>query len=164
MVFKSIDYNISFVEYMDLNGVIDVYNSNKSFLMSHMSKENVERQWMLEEFESMKRIGFHCCKIVDINTEKIVGVIDFKIDSETYLSLLMVHNDHKNKGLGNSVYQAFEEYVQSQNSKSIRIDVVTEYDDTVLDFWIRKGFVEYENMELNWTGKVLPAVTLKKIL
>jgi len=132
--------------------------------LSHMSKEEVESEWMLEEFESMKRIGFHCCKIVNINTGKIVGVLDFKIDKETYLSLLMIHTDHKNKGLGNSIYQAFEKYVLSQNSKSIKIDVVTEYDNAVLDFWIRKGFIVYENIELNWTGKILSAVTLKKFL
>ncbi|HYE09999.1 MAG TPA: GNAT family N-acetyltransferase [Patescibacteria group bacterium] len=164
MVFKSNEYVISFVDSKDLNEIIEVYNSNKQFLISHMNKEKVEKEWMLEEIESMKRIGFHCCKTVNSITGKIVGLLDFKIDKETYLSLLMIHKDQKNKGIGNSIYQAFERYVQSQDCKSIRIDVVTEYDNSVLDFWNRQGFIEHENIKLNWTGKVLPAITMKKFI
>ncbi|WP_268064106.1 hypothetical protein [Clostridium sp. CF011] len=40
----------------------------------------------------------------------------------------------------------------------MRIDVVTNYDDTVLDFWVKNGFDKFKDVELNWTGKILPAL------
>ena len=83
---------------------------------------------------------------------------------EAYLSLLMLHNKYKNKGYGNSIYQAFEEHLKSVNCNRIRIDVVTNYDDSVDNFWAKQGFEKYKHIELNWTGKILPAVIMKKNL
>lgn len=97
----------------------------------------------------MKEIGFYSCKIVEISSEKIMGVIDFKVGEETYLSLLMIHNDFKSKGFGKLILQAFEEYVKSLKSKCIRIDVVTNYENSALDFWIKNGFIKFKNVELN---------------
>jgi GNAT superfamily N-acetyltransferase len=90
--------------------------------------------------------------------------MDFKVDKETYLSLLMIHHVFKGKGLGKLVFQSFEEYAGSQKSNCIRIDVVTGYSNSVLDFWIKNGFSSFKDVELNWTGKILPAVTMKKNL
>lgn len=164
MFFESMEFYVELVENMDVNEVVEVYNSNKDFLVSHMDMDRVTDEWILQELESMKNIGFHSYKIVDISTRKIIGVIDFKMGEETYLSLLIVHNDYKNKGLGKLIFKAFEEYVISQKSKSIKIDVVTNYDTSVLDFWINNGFIKLNTIELNWTGKILPAITMKKIL
>ncbi|AFK86374.1 MULTISPECIES: GNAT family N-acetyltransferase [Thermoanaerobacterium] len=164
MFFGLKGFYIDSVENKDLNEVVEVYNSNKHFLLSHMDKEKVTKEWILQELESMKEVGFHSCKIVEISSEKIIGVMDFKVGKETYLSLLMIHNDFKSKGFGKLIFRAFEEYAKSQRSKCIRIDVVTNYDNSVLDFWIKNGFTKFKNVELNWTGKILPAITMKKNL
>jgi len=64
---------------------------------------------MLEELESMKKANFYSCKIIEKSSGKIIGIIDFKIGEETYLSLLMLHNDYKNKGFGKlNYYQKFD--------------------------------------------------------
>jgi GNAT superfamily N-acetyltransferase len=76
----------------------------------------------------------------------------------------MLHKDYKRKGLGVLIYQALEEYAKSEKSKGMRIDVVTNYDDAVLDFWMKNGFEKIKEIELNWTGKILPAVVMKKNL
>ncbi len=123
MFFESMEFYIELVEDMDINEVVEVYNSNKVFLVSHMDMDRVTDEWILQELESMKNIGYYSCKIVETSTRKIIGVIDFKMGEETYLSLLMIHNDYKNKGLGKLIFKAFEEYVISQKSKSIKIDV-----------------------------------------
>ena len=112
----------------------------------------------------MKEVGFYCCKIVELSSGKIIGIMDFKIAEETYLSLLMIHNDYKSKGFGKLIFQALQEYVKSLISKCIRIDVVANYDNSVLDFWTRNGFIKFKDVELNWTGKTLPATTMKKRL
>ena len=74
----------------------------------------------------------------------------------------MIHNDFRGKGFGKLIFQGFEEYVKSLKSKCI--DVVTNYDHSVLDFWIKNGFIKFKDIELNWAGKRLPAVTMKKNL
>jgi len=162
MLFKSRGFYVDLVENKDVDEIANVYNSNKRFLLSHMNKEKITNEWILQELESMKEVGFYSCKIVDRSSERIIGVLDFKVGQETYLSLLMIHYDYKGKGLGKLIYQSFEKYAESLESKCIRIDVVTDYDNSVLDFWIKNGFIKYNDVELNWTGKILPAVTMKK--
>ncbi|MEJ8553171.1 GNAT family N-acetyltransferase [Tepidibacter sp. Z1-5] len=164
MLFKSNGFRVDLVEDKDLNEIIQVYNSNEKFLINHMDKEKITTEWMVEELKSMKEMGFLCCKIVDIDSEKIVGVVDFKLDKETYLSLLMIHNNYKNRGLGSLIYKDLEKYILSLESSCIRIDVVTGYDDSVTEFWHKNGFVDFEDIQLNWTGKLLPAVLMKKNL
>lgn len=164
MIFESKGFYIDLIENKDFNDIVEVYNSNKHFLVNHMNKEKITNEWILEELESMKEVGFSSCKIVEIASGKIMGVMDFKIAEETYLSLLMIHNDFKSKGFGKLIFQAFEGYAKSLKSKCIRIDVVTNYDNSVLDFWIKNGFIKFKDVELNWTGKILPAVIMKKSL
>lgn len=164
MIFESKNIYIARVEIKDLNDIVEVYNSNKYFLVNHMDTDKVTYEWVLEELETMTKIEFCSCKIVDKISGKIIGIIDFKIGEETYLSLLMLHNDYKNKGFGKLIYQAFEEYIKSLKSKNVRIDVVSNYSDSVLEFWIKNGFKKFKDIELNWTGKLLPAVIMKKIL
>lgn len=65
-------------------------------------------------------------------------------------------------GFGKKIYKAFEDYAKSRESKCIRLDVVTGYSDKVEKFWIGNGFAKFEDIELNWTGIIFPAVTMKK--
>jgi len=164
MLFQTKDFYVDIIENKDLNEIVGIYNSNKRFLLSHMNMGNVIEQWALEEIESMKEVGFHSCKIVDILSGKIIGIIDFKISEETYLSLFMIHENFKCRGYGKLILHAFEEYAKILKSKSIRIDIVTNYDSSVFDFWVKNKFVKFEEVELNWAGKSLPAVTMKKYL
>ncbi|MEH6996462.1 hypothetical protein V7075_27785 [Neobacillus drentensis] len=164
MLFKSKGFYVDKLEKKDINKVVEVYNSNKHFLVSHTDEEQVTIEWILQELESMKEVGFFSCKIVERSSGKIIGVMDFKGGEETNLSLLMLQNDFKSKGFGILIYQALEGYAKSLKSKCIRVDVVTNYDKSVLDFWIKNGFIKFEELELNWTGKILPAVTMKKSL
>jgi len=164
MIFGSKDFYICSVENKDIEEVLEVYNSNVHFLINHLNIDKVSVEWINHEIESMREIGYLSCKIVDRSTLKIIGILDFKVDEEIYLSLLMIHNDFKGKGFGKIIFQLFEEYVKSLNSKSIRIDVVTNYDNAVLKFWINNGFNKFDEVELNWTGKILPALTMKKFL
>lgn len=164
MIFETKDLYVDFVEKADIKDIVEVYNSNNIFLAHHMDIHKVTYEWIDAELASMKDMGFISCKIVERCSDKIVGTIDFKIAEETYLSLLIMHDAYKNKGYGNLTYKALEDYVKSQKSSSIRIDVVIGYDDRVLEFWAKNGFHKFKDIELNWTGKILPAVVMKKPL
>lgn len=164
MIFESKDFYIGFVKSKDLYDVLGVYNSNKKFLINHMDTDNVKYEWLLGELELMKKHEFISCKIVEKNSGKIIGIIDFKIGEETYLSLLIIHNEYKNKGYGKLIYKSLEQYIRSVKSKCIRIDVVTNYDNNVLNFWIKNGFSKFKDVELNWSRKILSAIIMKKKL
>ncbi|MCB2300075.1 GNAT family N-acetyltransferase [Clostridium tagluense] len=164
MIFQSKGFYIDLVQNKDLKDIVEVYNSNKYFLINHMDMDIIKYEWIVEELESMKKADFYSCKVVEKSSGKIIGIIDFKIGEETYLSLLLIHNDYKNKGFGRLIYKALEEYITSVKSKCIRIDVVINYDDSVLKFWVKNGFSKIKDIELNWTGKILPAIIMKKFL
>ncbi|WAH40024.1 GNAT family N-acetyltransferase [Alicyclobacillus fastidiosus] len=164
MVFESENVYIEPIQMVDVENVVEIYNSNTQFLRHHIRDNQVTFQWVVEELESMKSLGFSSCKVLRKDVQKIVGIIDFKIDEESYLSLLMIHKDYANRGFGKQIYKAFEEYAISRHSKRIRLDVVTGYNDKVFHFWLENGFDKVENITLNWMGISLPAITMEKNL
>lgn len=141
-----------------------MYNSNPEFLMRHTGRDRVTHPWIRNELAAMKGAGFVSGKIVEKLSRDIVGVIDFQVAKESYLSLLMLHAQAKNRGYGRQLYEAFEFYACRHQSTQIRLDVVTDYNDAVLRFWSKSGFHRYKDIELDWAGVVLPAVVMKKDL
>jgi hypothetical protein len=83
MFFKSEGFYVDLVENMDLNEVVEVNNSNKHFLVTHLDEEKVTIEWIIQELQSMKEVGFYSCKIVERSSRKIIGVMDFKAGEET---------------------------------------------------------------------------------
>ena len=47
---------IDLVENRDLNDIVEVYNSNKKFLLNHTESDIVEYKWVIKELELMKKI------------------------------------------------------------------------------------------------------------
>ncbi|WP_425448320.1 GNAT family N-acetyltransferase [Dethiothermospora halolimnae] len=164
MIFEWEGFYVDLIKDEDLNDVMEVYNSNKDFLLSHMNTDKIDYKWIINELNTMKEANFKSCKIIEKSSDKLIGIIDYKNGQETYLSLLMLHNNYKNKGYGKIIYNKFEQYIKSLNSSGIRIDVVINYDNNVLNFWTKNGFKKIKDIKLNWTGKVLSAVEMKKNL
>ena len=130
--------------------------------MAHLDRERVDPKWVEDEMNTMKEIGFISSKVVLKNSNTSIGVLDFLVNEESYLSLLMLHSDKRYLGLGTEVYKGFEHFAKVHKSNRIRIDVVTSYNKNVLNFWVSKGFNIIEQVKLNWSGKNLPAVKMKK--
>ena len=164
MIFESRDFYINTIENNDIEEICEIYNSNEHFLLNHMNVNNVTSKWMLVEITCARKTGFKSCKIVDKASGKKIGIVDFKFGEETYLSLLMIHNDFRGKGIGKVFFINFEEYLKSLKGKSIRIDVGTGYDNSVFDFWDKNGFISFQDVKLNWAGNILSAVTMRKYL
>jgi GNAT superfamily N-acetyltransferase len=124
----------------------------------------VTRDWTAQEVKATQDAGFWSCKVIDKSTDQVIGLLDVRFGTETYLSLLMIHRSYVHIGIGRQVYGALEAYARSHESRSIRIDVVTGYDARALDFWVRNGFQFVEDITLEWNGVTLPAVAMKKAL
>ena len=164
MLFESENVYVEEVQPIDVQDIVNLYNSNKDFIQHHMGTDRVTPEWVQNEWEAMKQSGFLSCKAVEKKSGKIVGIIDFNVGEESYLSLLIIHGDAQNQGIGKQIYDAFEEYVKMAHSKSIRLDVVTKYSDNVVKFWSKRGFIKDRDIELNWSGVTLPAIVMKKVL
>ena len=54
MILKTKNFIISEITEEDMNGVLDVYNSNEDFLLSHLGRREVSIQWLKQEQEEMK--------------------------------------------------------------------------------------------------------------
>lgn len=145
--------------YVDV--VVNIYNSNKIFLQNHMGISRVTKDFILKEIEQMKIHGFDSL-IVKNNPGEIVGVCDFKIENEVYLSLLMIDAKHRGNGIGGRVYNQLEKIFKSKKVSSVRIDVVYDYEENVLRFWERQGFVANEKINLYWNGYKLNAIKMYK--
>jgi len=164
MIFETDDVYVDFTQPTDIEDLVGVYNSHPAFIRQHLRQTAVTHDGLAEEIKATRGAGFWSCKVIGKSTERVIGILDVHIDAETYLSLLMVHRSHARQGIGQQVYRALEAYARSHNSRAVRIDVVTGYDDRVWDFWVRNGFHVVENIALEWNGATLPAFVMKKVL
>lgn len=157
------NYRIKEIEKNDIDKIVDIYNSNKTFLENHLGISTVSKDFIINEIEEMKKIGFTSLAIKN-NEDNIVGICDFKIGDEVYLSLLMIDDKLKGKGLGTIIYNHLEKIFKSKNSKKIRIDVVYDYKENVLSFWKKQGFIPNEKVQLEWNGYKSKAIKMYKII
>lgn len=157
------NYIIDQVDQNDINRILDIYNSNKTFLCNHIGISSVSKEFILNEIEEMKKAGF-ISSIIKDNKGKIVGLCDFKISDEVYLSLLMIDYRLKGNGLGKTIYNQFEKMFKSKNTKRIRIDVVYDYEENALGFWKKQGFISNKKIELEWNGYKSNAIKMYKII
>ena len=155
------NYIIDTVDQNDISKIIDIYNSNKTFLENHVGISKVSKDFIVNEIEEMNNIGFSSL-VIKNNEGNIVGICDFKIGDEVYLSLLMINAKLKGNGLGRVIYNQLEKLFKTKNSKRIRIDVVYDYEENALGFWEKQGFVPSEEIQLEWNGYKSKAIKMYK--
>lgn len=152
------------VQEADYAAVSAIYNSNRSFLRSHLGMDRVDEAFVAEEAACMRKLGFCSCAIVSEESAKLLGVLDYRTGQEVYLSLIMLDESLQGQGVGRSLYLDFERQMLKDGSKSIRIDVVNDYPGHLVPFWKKLGFSEGESVTLDWGKKSSRAVVMRKSL
>lgn len=147
----------------DKNRILEIYNSNSQFLQSYIGRSNVDLEWLNDEVTESRKLGFSSYKIIDALTLSIVGLVDFKIADEIYVSLLMLDRNYSGKGIGTQVYNVFEEAF-CKGATGVRIDLVKDYNSSVSEFWTRQGFLQMEDIKLQWNNEILEAHVMRKNL
>lgn len=155
-------YIIRIVQENDYKSIAEIYNSNPHFLFHHLGVDFIDEAFVSEEVSTMQKAGFHSCVIVDQESSMVQGVLDYKPNQEVYLSLLMLSASLQGKGMGSDIYSHFEMKMIQDKKTSIRIDVVNDYQDHLVPFWKRHGFLENENVTLDWGNKKSSAVVMRK--
>lgn len=141
--------------------VIEIYNSNPDFLQHHLAVKEVQEDFIAEEQEEMKEAGFQTMLVSNRNGH-IIGLCDFRVEKETYLSLLMLDSKAKGQGAGRAIYSMFEGYCRENGVQRIRIDVVSDYEGSPYGFWSKLGFRKVSPIEIEWGGNKLEAIVMKK--
>ncbi len=159
MFFRRIDD-----ERKDISSALLIYNSNSDFLLHHLGKSAVEKEFILNEIKEMEEHGF--CSNLLIDENEAIGIVDYKQQSDgyVYLSLLMLENSIQGNGKGTEAYKAFEEKVATGGANKIRIDVVDDYEANVLPFWEKQGFSAVGRDKLTWGEKTSSVVIMEKTL
>ena len=154
-------YKIDIMTTEDADKVSDIYNSNTGFLENHLGVTAVSREFVLHEMEEMKNMGFQSFAIKD-KAGDTVGICDFKMAEEVYLSLLMIDAKQKGNRTGSRIYHQLEQIFKAKGAKAVRIDVVCDYEDNVIGFWEKQGFISGEKIRLEWNGCQSEAVKMCK--
>lgn len=116
-------FKLDIIKDENLDELVEIYNSNKNFLLSHLGREKIEEKFLINEIISMRKIGFQS-KLIKNSNNEILGATDFKVGKETYLSLIIINNNLRGKGLGKEVYKELEAEFIKFGAEKIKIDVV----------------------------------------
>lgn len=157
-------YIIRDVHKKDIKAIVEIYNSNDQFLFYHLGVKSVDETFMIQEISTMKKLGFRPSVIVNQQNSKIQGILDYKLEQEVYLSLIMLAKNLQGNGTGSSLYSCFESKMIQDKRDSIRIDVVNDYQKNLVAFWKKHGFKEVEEIVLSWGNKKSKAVVMRKYL
>lgn len=164
MIFEKEKIRIVEATEEDILGILEVYNSNQDFLLSHMGRSEVSVKWLEKEQQEMKEMKFKTLIVKENTHDTIIGFIDLCLKEECYLSLLMVHKSYRGKGYGKVIYEKLENYLINEDSKTIRIDVAYDYNKEVLGSWEDRGFKKIDKTQLQWSNTILNAIVMKKNL
>lgn len=148
----------------DMQRITEIYNSNTEFLLHHLGRERVDRHFIAREMEEMRRVGFLSYVLVERESGRCVGVLDYRPGACVYLSLLMLDAALRGKGFGTACYGCLEETVRRQGASSVRIDVVEGYPGSAAPFWEKQGFVRTGRAKLAWDGCSAEAAVMLKQL
>ncbi len=152
------------IELTNMADAIKIYNSNTNFLIHHIGEDYIDESFLKNELDEMQAHGFSS-NYLCIDNEPI-GIVDYMLNDEgyVYLSLLMLIKEKQKKGLGTIVYKYFENWVCNEGANIIRIDVVDDYENNVLPFWEKMGFVTKKRDELTWGRKKSSVSVMEKVL
>ncbi|SDB43091.1 Acetyltransferase (GNAT) family protein [Pseudobutyrivibrio sp. YE44] len=146
----------------DIDAALNIYNSNKDFLLHHIGRDSVDRGFITNELHEMKDHGFISNIVYD--EENPVGVLDYMLqkDGSAYLSLMMLDFKYQKAGRGKSLFRLFENQMINAGAKTIRIDVVNDHEPNVIPFWEKMGFEGKEQQELTWGDKTSRVLVMIK--
>ena len=141
-----------------------IYNSNPDFLLHHLGQEQISLDFIDEERREAAIHGFGL-RLISAQ-DRPIGILDYmqRPDSYVYLSLLMLDSSMQKQGLGKRAYQAFEALVRRHGAQRIRIDVVNDYEPSLVPFWQKLGFRGTRSDSLSWGKKRSQILVMEKQL
>lgn len=76
----------------------------------------------------------------------------------------MIDGKEKRNRLGSRIYNQLEQIFKAKKANRVRIDVVYDYEENVVGFWEKQGFIHYEKIQLEWNGYKSNAIKMYKTI
>lgn len=156
-------FKLDIIKDENLDRLVEIYNSNKGFLLSYLGREKIEEKFLINEILEMRNIGFES-KLIKNNENEVIGSTDFKVGKEIYLSLIIIDNNLRGKGLGKEVYKELEVEFIKLGAEKIKIDVVYNYEKNLIEYWEAQGFKKIKEVDLEWNEFKSKAFSMEKKL
>ncbi len=147
---------------INIDNVMQIFNSNEEFLLGNLDRPLIDRNFVINEICNMSNLGFITYILTDLNGKEI-GMCEYKIGYDVYISLLIVNKDFQNRGIGSQIYKLLESKFKSQGVQKISLEIL-EDGDRSKDFWTKLGFVLDEKTILEWDDKKIKAFRMIKDL
>jgi len=126
-----------------LDQILNVYRQCEDFL-SLGPVHHASHQMVLDDLALSKSYGGIFCGI--FISDQLVGIIDFVpsnhegVANHAFLSLLMIAQPHRSKGLGKSVVAAVEAYILNDPLITAILSGVQTNNNSAILFWTSLGY------------------------
>ncbi len=163
VLFSAKDCSVKELEEAELQGTLRVYEQVEDFLaLGPVPKASMEM--VLADLRHSKESGGRFCSIDDRNGNQI-GVLDFVPETTAgtaFLSLLMICQDHRHKGIGRAVVKGLECYLSQRYHTQLIESGVQINNEPGKAFWRACGFQIGQDAKAMEDGTV--AYDMKKTL
>jgi ribosomal protein S18 acetylase RimI-like enzyme len=136
-------FTIRTVEKDDFPAILKVYKQSEDFLaLGPMPNASIEM--VLKDIKHSKEEKGEYCGIWDLKGN-LMGMVDFipilEDKESSFLSLIMVSTDYRDKGLGGKVVQALESYLTQKYLVKGILSAVQTNNRKAICFWKRCGYL-----------------------
>jgi ribosomal protein S18 acetylase RimI-like enzyme len=141
-LFTSSSFKVQPIGDDDLPLVLQIYQQSEDFL-SLGPVSTASMAMVLDDIQHSKRGRGVYCGIWDCGNV-LLGIVDFVprcLDEETsFLSLLMIAAPHRSKGIGHTVVDSLENYLQQKYSIKRMLSAVQVSNEQGIRFWQKCGY------------------------
>ncbi|HEX7320730.1 MAG TPA: GNAT family N-acetyltransferase [bacterium] len=136
-------FTIRTVEKDDFPAILKVYKQSEDFLaLGPMPNASIEM--VLKDIKHSKEEKGEYCGIWDLKGN-LMGIVDFipilEDKESSFLSLIMISTDYRDKGLGGKVVQALESHLTQKYLVKGILSAVQTNNRKAIRFWKRCGYI-----------------------
>lgn len=135
-------FTIGTVKKNDYPVILKIYEQSRDFL-SLGPISNASMEMVLKDIKHSKEEKGKYCGIWDLKGN-LMGIVDFVpllADGESsFLSLIIISVDYRDKGLGSKVVQALEQYLKTRYSVKRILSAVQTTNRKAICFWKKCGY------------------------
>lgn len=142
VILQTNSFTIRTVKQFDFPAILKVYKQSEDFL-SLGPIPNASMEMVLKDIKHSKEEKGKYCGIWDLKGN-LMGTVDFVpllADKESsFLTLILISVDYRDKGLGGKVIQALEQYLTTKYSVKRILSAVQTNNRKAVHFWKKCGY------------------------
>ncbi len=155
VILQTNEFILRTVEKIDFPAILRVYKQSEDFLLLG-PKPKASMKMVLNDIKHSKEEKGKYCGIWDLKGS-LLGIVDFvpllEDKESSFLSLIMISADYRDKGLGSKVIKVLEQYLTMKYSIKRILSAVQTNNEKAIRFWRRCRYV------INTTPEIRPDKT-----